>query len=132
MGTFNQIEYNKKWFQENKHKIKEYLENNIPAYLHRVAKSRAKKRGIPFDLSVEDIIVPTHCPILGIKLEINSNLGKGGKPSSYSLDKIDNDKGYIKGNVQVISHLANSMKSTASVEQLQSFAKWIRKEYPDD
>lgn len=127
--TFNQKEYNKKWFQENKGKIKEYIENNIPSYLLRVAKSRAKKRGTDFSLTKEDIYVPTHCPILGIKLEVNSNLGKGGKPSSYSLDRIDNTKGYIKGNVQVISHQANSMKSTATPEELLLFAKWIQETY---
>lgn len=127
--AFNQTEYNKKWFQENKHKIKEYIENNIPSYLLRVAKSRAKKRGTEFSLIKEDINVPTHCPILGIKLEVNSNLGKGGKPSSYSLDRIDNTKGYIKGNVQVISHLANSMKSIATREELLLFAKWIQETY---
>lgn len=123
---FNKVEYNKQWFQENRHKIKEYIENNIPAYLLRVAKSRAKKRNVFFDLTKEDIIVPTHCPVLGIKLEYNSNLGKGGKPSSYSLDRIDNTKGYTKDNVQVISHQANSMKSTATPEELLKFADWIR------
>lgn len=127
--AFDQKEYNKKWFQENRHKIKEYVENNVPSYLHRVAKSRAKKRGIEFTITKEDITVPEFCPILGIKLEVNSNLGKGGKPSSYSLDRIDNTKGYIPGNVQVISHQANSMKSTATPQELLDFAKWIMETY---
>lgn len=128
-NTFNQKEYNKKWFKENQHKIKEYISNNIPAYLLRVAKSRAKKRNIEFSISIADINVPEFCPILGIKLEYNMNCGKGGKPSSYSLDRIDNTKGYVKDNVQVISHLANSMKSTATPEQLKLFSNWIEKVY---
>ena len=126
---FDQKAYNKKWFQDNKHKIKEYINNNIAAYLLRVAKSRAKKRGIEFTITVDNIIVPEYCPILGIKLEYNMDQGRGGRPSSYSLDRINNTQGYVSGNVQVISHLANSMKSTATVEQLKRFSSWINRTY---
>ena len=80
----------------------------------------------PAGISKEDIKVPIFCPILDIKLEFHFGQGAGGKPSSPSLDRIDNTKGYIKGNVQVISHLANQMKSTATKEQLVKFADWIK------
>ena len=49
--------------------------------------------------------------------------------NSPSIDRIDNDKGYIKGNVQVISHKANSMKFTASKEELLKFAEWVKVTY---
>lgn len=96
-------------------------------YLHRVAKYRASKRGLDFDITPEDIIIPDYCPILGMKLEVGE--GAGGKSTSPSLDRIDNTKGYVKGNVQVISNLANSMKSTATPEQLRKFAEWVLKNY---
>jgi len=94
----------------------------------RAAKNRANKENIPFNLDVSDITIPDRCPILNIKLVQNS--GKpGGKGDSPSLDKIDPTLGYVKGNVQVISHLANMMKSSATKEQLKLFADWVQKTY---
>lgn len=55
--------------------------------------------------------------------------GRGGAPDSYSLDRIDNTKGYVKGNIQILSHLANSMKHTATAKQLLLFATWVLKTY---
>lgn len=94
------------------------------------AKNRSKNRNHEFNLEFDDIIVPEYCPILNIKLEYNSGRA-GGKKNSPSLDRKDNTEGYIKGNVIVISQLANCMKSSASVEELKEFAKWINKEFPD-
>ena len=122
----------------NSDKQKEYTKKsvlgNIPAYLLRVAKSRAKKRGIEFSISVEDIVVPYVCPVLGIDLicGFGTSDRPGGNWNSPSLDRIDNTKGYVKGNVQVISHLANSMKSVATEQQLLKFSEWVIKTYGND
>jgi hypothetical protein len=48
--------------------------------------------------------------------------------SSYSLDRIDSDKGYVKGNVQVISYRANMLKSNASIEELEKVLNWMKGE----
>lgn len=96
--------------------------------MYRRAKSRAKERNITFDLEKSDVIIPDTCPILGI--EIMCHKGRsGGNPNSPALDRIDNSKGYVKGNVQVVSHLANMMKSSANKEQLLRFADWIYNTY---
>ena len=94
------------------------------------AKTRSKNRNHEFNLEFSDIIVPEYCPILNIKLEYNSGRA-GGEKNSPSLDRKDNTKGYVKGNVIVISQLANCMKSSSSPEELKQFAKWINKEFPD-
>lgn len=88
------------------------------------AKSRAKQRNIEFNLNIEDIIIPEYCPVLNIKLV--EHKGKpGGIKNSPALDRINNSLGYIKGNVVVISHLANMMKSSANNEELLKFAEWV-------
>jgi len=94
------------------------------------ARSRAKERGHIFDIEYTDIHIPEYCPILGIKLECHSG-SSGGKNNSPALGRIDNSKGYIKGNIMVISHLANVMKSSANPEQLIAFANWVKSEFPD-
>ena len=80
----------------------------------------AKRRGIYFNLEYTDFELPEFCPILGIKLEYGSG-NDGNSPNHATLDRIDNTKGYIPGNVMIISRLANSMKNSATFEQLQSF-----------
>jgi len=80
-------------------------------------KARAKRKNMDFDLSLEDITIPTVCPILGIPLEYVQ--GKGGSWNSPSLDRINNDKGYVKGNVQIISKRANSIKTDASLDEIE-------------
>lgn len=92
------------------------------------AKTRAKGKGLSFNIKPEDIILPEKCPILGITLKENS--GKSGAYiDSYSLDRINNNEGYTKDNIQVISQLANSMKGAATTEQLIRFAEWILETY---
>lgn len=84
------------------------------------ARSRVKTSGLSFDIEVSDISIPTHCKYLCIPLVVHKG-SSGGKPASPALDRIDNTKGYVKGNIQVISHLANQMKASASEEELRLF-----------
>ena len=96
--------------------------------MYRRAKSRAAQSGLEFNLSKEDIKIPIHCPVLGIPLSTHKGTS-GGRDNSPALDRVDNSKGYIKGNVLVISHLANMMKSSANKEQLIKFSEWVQKTY---
>lgn len=86
-------------------------------------KSRSKKKGMEFNITNEDLFLPEYCPILNIKLDYAGKL----KDHSPSVDRIDNSKGYVKGNVIVISYLANAMKNKASFEQLRNFSININK-----
>ena len=98
--------------------------------MFRRAKNRAKERGIAFDLEKSDIVIPEFCPILGIKLETYSGQS-GGHYNSPALDRVNNSDGYTKGNVMVISHLANMMKSCATEAQLITFANWVHLNFED-
>lgn len=88
------------------------------------AKHRAKAKGLDFDIDISDIIIPKLCPILGIPLQINVGTF-GPRYSSPTLDRIDNTRGYVKGNVAVISHKANACKSDLTKEQIRSLARYI-------
>ena len=96
-----------------------HLEKN----LWRKAKYRAKSKNLEFNISLEDIIVPENCPVLDTKLEV-SNIKRTG--NSPSLDRIDNSKGYVKGNVIVISFRANRIKSDASIDELEKIANFYK------
>jgi archaellum component FlaC len=90
------------------------------------AKRRAFKKNLNFNLTLEDIVVPDLCPILKIPFIIGT---KGNYEHTPSLDRINNNLGYIKNNVQIITKKANSMKNSATSEELLLFADWILKNY---
>lgn len=82
----------------------------------RNLRSNYRKRGHVFELEFEDILpLPTHCPVLGIALKTNKKIAG---EDSYSIDRINNTKGYVKGNIIVVSNRANKIKRDASVEEL--------------
>lgn len=103
--TYNQKRYNERLLDPAK-------------YLWTIAKARARRKGFAFDLDISDLVVPEACPVFKQPLAF-------GTRYSYSTDRIDNSSGYIKGNVQVISRLANSMKYDATAEELKLFAEWV-------
>lgn len=83
---------------------------------------RAKRDGIVCTITVEDIQVPAVCPVLGTAFEA----GDKCKPTSPSVDRRDNTKGYIPGNVCVISHRANQLKADASLLELVCVLEYIK------
>ena len=83
-----------------------YQNTSLEKRLYNAAKSRAAKAGREFDIDLSDIAIPTVCPVLGINME------------TPSLDRINSSKGYVKGNVRVISMRANMLKSNATIEEL--------------
>lgn len=89
----------------------------------KLAKWRAKRDNLEFDIAIEDIELPEFCPILGHKLQL-STLGKEAR-ASYSLDRIHNDKGYIKGNIAVISKEANATKSSYDLNIFLKFVAYL-------
>ena len=88
-------------------------------------KRHARKNNYKSNITRKDLIkaVVRTCPALGYDLVFGHN---GSRiPNLATIDRIDSTKGYIKGNVQILSDKANIMKSNASREELVSFAKWI-------
>lgn len=139
-------EYHRKWREKNKVKLNAYqkewsskhpgrknehrrkLVTNSPekAIIYS-SKFRAKKNNIEFTITADDIYIPLLCPILGIP--ILKECIEGGKtgptPNSPSIDRINNTKGYIQGNIHIVSNKGNTMKSSATREELINFALWV-------
>jgi len=115
-------EKNKEWLKE---KNKEYVKNNKDRYLLAGARKRAKDKSLPFDLELSDIVIPEFCPMLGIRLEVQEGHSSACSPT---LDRIIPEKGYIKGNVQVISMRANQIKSDATADELMAVAKYCKEQ----
>ncbi len=88
----------------------------------------AKARGIPFNIGIEDIFIPSHCPVLGVPLiftEKNPNQ-KEKYDNCPSLDRLIPSKGYVKGNVVVLSMRANRIKSDATIEELELLVAFLK------
>lgn len=140
--------YNEKWRSENPQKVKNHQDTLLkkrktpegkiratevndrwyrrkPATtIWHGAKARAKEKGILFEITPEDIVVPDKCPILGIELFI-SEKGVGRTDNSPSLDRIIPSLGYVKGNIAVISQRANRIKNDATLEEITKLKAWL-------
>lgn len=93
------------------------------AALLRAAKQRANAKGWAFDLTAADLgDLPSHCPVLGIPMAPQEGRASPGSPS---VDRIDNDRGYERGNVKIISHRANLIKGNATADELRRVADYI-------
>ena len=92
----------------------------------RGAKYRAKRDGLPFNLVLNDISIPTICPATGIA--ISANLGGGRMTdASPTLDRIDPGRGYTRENVVVVSWRANRIKSNIPISELKRVADFYAK-----
>lgn len=67
-------------------------------------------------------IAPRRCPAFNKKLGVFTT---PFHPWSYSIDRIRPKAGYVRGNIQIISNMANMMKRNATRAQLRAFAEWV-------
>jgi hypothetical protein len=73
---------------------------------------------VPFSISVQSIVIPATCPVLGIPII----LGEKRSENSPSLDRLVPENGYVPGNVRVISDKANRLKGDRTLIELQKKA----------
>ena len=102
--------------------MKEYMRKqrlDRPAIpLWERARRRARQRGVTFTLPRQSVTVPDMCPVLGIPLIA----GQRRSANSPSLDRIIPSRGYVPGNVRVISDRANRIKGARDLKQLRDLA----------
>lgn len=97
----------------NKKRVK-WQHNNPEKVLLIAARRRAKKNNLEFNIDIDDILIPTVCPVLKIPIFPSEE----ATDNSPSLDRVDVNKGYVKGNVMVISNRANKLKRDATLQEL--------------
>lgn len=86
-------------------------------------RSRCKSSGIEFTIDVQYLKGLNHpkiCPILGIDVLYDSSGRSAGRAS---LDRIDPRKGYIPGNVWIISYRANAIKNDGTIEEHKAIVR---------
>lgn len=96
-------------------------------WLLYAARQRAARRGVPCTITEKDIIIPNKCPIFGTPLKQGSGIGKrGSRKGSATLDCVDPSKGYVPGNIMVVSHRANMLKSNATVAEIEQLLSYMK------
>lgn len=92
------------------------------------AKWRTAKSGMDFNLAIEDIepsITFGYCARTGQKFDMIPLGNRKRKPNAPSIDRIDSSKGYIKGNIQIVTWAYNTAKHDRSDEDLFRLAELI-------
>ncbi len=117
-----------KWRQQNLDSVyakrREWRGKNLVRALFLEAKSRAKKRGVEFSITLDDIPpMGNVCPLLGRPFSI----GEGRCADSPSLDRIDSTEGYVKGNVWIVGYRANLIKNDGTAEEHQMIASAMKR-----
>lgn len=133
--------YAKEWAQRNPSRVRanrakwrartrvqraQYRAQNKPKFLIYHARSRARKADLAFDITVDDLVWPKRCPVFGFDLDYSASTTF--VPNAPSLDRLDSNKGYVKGNVRVVSWRANELKRNASVQEIAALLAWMRRE----
>ena len=84
----------------------------------------AKYNAWEFTITEDDLDWPTHCPVLPW-IELHYPGRYRHDPAGASLDRIDREKGYVPGNVRVISLRANLLRKDTTPEELRALADFF-------
>lgn len=87
------------------------------------ARSRARKKGVPFSITPDDIVIPETCPVFGTPIQLGCGRHHANGPA---LDRLIPELGYVPGNVEVISFRANFIKTNACLEELEALQVWLK------
>jgi hypothetical protein len=102
----------------------------VEGRLFEYARRRAKDKNREFNISISDVVIPNRCPILGIKIIKQWGLSQqnnSSRANNPTLDRLDSSKGYIKGNIEVISYRANILKKDGTSLEHEQIALYIQK-----
>jgi hypothetical protein len=109
-----------------KYRRRKAAANQVGELLRRT-RSRAKTKNLEFALTKTDLCVADVCPCCGHAMSVNIELSGSGNPHPHcpTADRFDSSIGYVPGNVHVICNSCNSIKRSATEEQLRMVANWM-------
>ena len=108
---------------KNKEERKSYIYQTMREKF-RVKRANATRKGHKWDLAFGDLEFPTHCPVLGIELNYFNEQISDDSPS---FDCVIPERGYVKGNVFIVSQRANRIKNDGTADEHYSIAKFIER-----
>lgn len=105
---------------------------SIKNNLYKLYKAAAKRRGYEFGLTKERYteLILQNCHYCGVEPNMTFTYGQGASLTDYSefkyhgVDRIDNNIGYIEGNVVPCCKICNNSKSTLTLEE---WIQWIQR-----
>ncbi len=120
-----QNEWNKNNRAKNNQKAKDRRIFHPERELLTRIKRKCKDLNLPCDITEEDLYHDEFCPVLGIKL-IRREDGVTTE-SSPQADRLIPEKGYVKGNVKMISMRANRLKNDGTIEEHEKIVEYMKK-----
>lgn len=108
----------------------EWCSKNYAKLLLNNAKTRARKKKIPYTLTDDDvarlneIVIDGNCELSGLPFTI----GNGQTWDSPSIDRIDSSMGYEPGNVRVVLHGLNAAMGNWGLDITIEFIEAAKKQ----
>jgi hypothetical protein len=90
----------------------------------RAKKANSLSSGWEWTVDFGEIEFPRLCPVLGIELDY---WAESRQENSVSFDRIDSSKGYVSGNVVIMSWRANRIKNDGTAEEHKKIYEFMQK-----
>jgi hypothetical protein len=106
--------------------LRDYRRKKPRLRLYWTTKQNASLRGLKHTLEFKDFPqIPEYCPVFPwVKIKILKGRGRGFKnPTAPSVDRIDSSKGYVKGNVRIISWRANMLRNDGTLKEFEALVR---------
>ena len=119
----------KRKYRSNYFNIMKYSDISMSFLSYKIGKMKASTKDVT--LTAEELLelIPKDlkCPVFGTKFSFGKGHNWKYKQNSMSVDRIDNNKGYNKDNIVIVSFKANAMKSSATLKELYQVADFYYK-----
>ena len=113
-------EQKRRWRSRHPETIRAWNDGNRISLMIYAARRRARASGVRFTITKDDVFMPRVCPVFGTKFVSKT-------PTAATLDRMDPARGYVPGNVNIISKRANRLKSNATPDEIRKLAAWVRR-----